>query len=809
MQTAAKTQMTNLETIKGAIAAKLDSATFTSWIAPLQFDVVDSVLVLAAQNQFSADFIRSVHSNVLASVAADFGLGLEIVVRNNVARKVAPIANDNQTQVYGKDQTNAQFMFIVAQGSSQPNSIVRRKNNGAIVARGDNPGAAYEWKVTTAVVNGQWQYTLQTDQANNQKNICYRMNQENPAWGTYESNVALYELYFLPIKAETTPFDYQVVEWYPNKVLIQTSTTFSSLTAKIAGEEVDDVTFERKDANQYEVTGLPLLENPAKALTLEFVLDAVTHSGTHTIPVMLSRGTHNISDLSEIGKEIYNYTNLVVRDNATLTIDGSANTDNTFYDVAIYPTAKISVPEGKQLSVHRMTFIGGITEVYDGSNYTLNKYAVPELSLKGTLGKTVTTIDYLMRVDLSQMYSLALPYDVALSDITYGDGSAIGLGTHLYVSAYDGAARAQNLGANNNWVYETDFERKFGEAKLKAGVGYTISAEPQTNGDKYAILRLPMKSNIASGNTEATKSVAVTAHGAGAAIADNHKGWNLVANPYMASISGDSDEYSELMLRYMEMLPGGTWQWIGEEQRYVTIPYNDGSGYYQLKFSEAVLQPFKNFFVQVGTTGALEFVLAHRQNAPARYMQTNTEREVEFEIILGNLLHQDNAGMLISDKYTPAYEINADLEKMTGSMSLYTIYNGYKLAYNATSLNEAEEWIPAGYIVPKVGEYTFKLDERAAVEDIIHIYLMDNETGIITDLIDNTYTFETSVKKNENRFAISVVLSQEESGTTTGVDDLLQQDKQAQKFIYNDQLFILRDGVVYDAMGQRIITINK
>ncbi|MBQ8255976.1 MAG: AAA family ATPase [Alphaproteobacteria bacterium] len=100
MQTAAQTQMTNLETIKGAIAAKLDSATFTSWIAPLQFDVVDSVLVLAAQNQFSADFIRSVHSNVLASVAAEFGLGLDIVVRGNIARKSAPIANDNKTQVY-------------------------------------------------------------------------------------------------------------------------------------------------------------------------------------------------------------------------------------------------------------------------------------------------------------------------------------------------------------------------------------------------------------------------------------------------------------------------------------------------------------------------------------------------------------------------------------------------------------------------------------------------------------------------------------------------------------------------------------
>jgi hypothetical protein len=97
-------------------------------------------------------------------------------------------------------------------------------------------------------------------------------------------------------------------------------------------------------------------------------------------------------------------------------------------------------------------------------------------------------MDYVMRVNLDQMYSLALPYDVALDDITYGDGSAIELGFQLYVSAYDGAARAQNLGANNNWVYETDFATKFGSATLKAGVGYTISAQPQTSGDNYAIL---------------------------------------------------------------------------------------------------------------------------------------------------------------------------------------------------------------------------------------------------------------------------------------------------------------------------------
>ena len=99
MQAAAKKIMTNLEQIKGAVAAKMDSASFTSWIAPLEFDVCDAVLVLTAQNQFSADFIGSVHANVLSSVAAEFGLGLKIAVRG-ASVAAAPVANDNNVQSF-------------------------------------------------------------------------------------------------------------------------------------------------------------------------------------------------------------------------------------------------------------------------------------------------------------------------------------------------------------------------------------------------------------------------------------------------------------------------------------------------------------------------------------------------------------------------------------------------------------------------------------------------------------------------------------------------------------------------------------
>ena len=95
MQTVATKQMTNLENIRGAIAAKMDSASFSSWIAPLDFDIVDGVLVLTAQNQFSADFIGSVHAGVLESVAREYGLSLNICVRGVAATTVA---NDNNVQ---------------------------------------------------------------------------------------------------------------------------------------------------------------------------------------------------------------------------------------------------------------------------------------------------------------------------------------------------------------------------------------------------------------------------------------------------------------------------------------------------------------------------------------------------------------------------------------------------------------------------------------------------------------------------------------------------------------------------------------
>ena len=661
----------------------------------------------------------------------------------------------------------------------------------------------YEWAPTTTDLTN---YTLKS--VGRDKDLSINVN---ATFGTHASNIASNNLRFLRINATYNPFDMQVVEWYPTKVLVQTEVNLTSVSvsATVGSEAVANPIVTKKGGKFYEISGLPLEENPTKILTISYD----TYSCSKVIPIIISRATKSVTEapFTTLTTSVYNYSDLVVRDGATLTINGTKQAPDKFVNVTIYPTAKIVVPESKQISVYSLTFFGGIGEIYDGSAYTLNKYGVPQLSLKGTLGKTIPQIDYIMRVDLDQMYQVGVPYDVNLNEVTYWDGTKIELGKQLYVSTYDGAARAR-LDWNNTWKWEVNFTDKI----LKAGIGYTISAEPQF-GEPYSILRLPMKTNIKSGETEGQKAaIAVIAHGMNDEnLTDNHKGWNYLSNPYMTSISGAESggvDNNNIVVGYLVETGKGPWKWNNDTYRYVTVPYDDGTNYEQRKFSEATLLPFKSFFLQIEHDGDLSFALASRLNAPMRHLQQqeNAPREVEFELLLSNDAQSDNTGLLISEEFTPAYEINADLEKMTGTMSVYTIYNGYQLAYNALSPLNAMEEIPLGYVVPTTGEYTFNLDERGDLDDIEHIYLLDHDSSITTDLMEDIYTFTATEKKNDHRFAISVILkAEEEEETPTHLETLEWESDHPYKFIYQDKMYILRNGVIYDAMGKQVQTINK
>ena len=109
MQAMATKQMVNIAVIKGAVAEKIDAAGFTSWIAPIAFEIENGVLNCGVQNQFSFNYVNSAYGNVLRGVADNFGLQLNLFVANakrSVAVNVAPVANDNNTQTYSPAMTN-------------------------------------------------------------------------------------------------------------------------------------------------------------------------------------------------------------------------------------------------------------------------------------------------------------------------------------------------------------------------------------------------------------------------------------------------------------------------------------------------------------------------------------------------------------------------------------------------------------------------------------------------------------------------------------------------------------------------------
>ena len=93
MQAIAIKQNINIESIRAAVADKIASAAFQTWIAPLQFMVCQNCLDIIAQNQFTADYVKKEYGKILENIAADFSLDINICV--NGANRVVTSANDN------------------------------------------------------------------------------------------------------------------------------------------------------------------------------------------------------------------------------------------------------------------------------------------------------------------------------------------------------------------------------------------------------------------------------------------------------------------------------------------------------------------------------------------------------------------------------------------------------------------------------------------------------------------------------------------------------------------------------------------
>ena len=92
------------------------------------------------------------------------------------------------------------------------------------------------------------------------------------------------------------------------------------------------------------------------------------------------------------------------------------------------------------------------------------------------------------------------------------------------------------------------------------------------------------------------------------------------------------------------------------------------------------------------------------------------------------------------------------------------------------------------------------------------VYLIDYANGDrITNLIEENYIFEAEAGTISNRFAINAKVGKHNIPTDIDIINAggdLNSSKPL-KFVWNDKVFILHNGVIYDSTGKKVREINK
>lgn len=483
-------------------------------------------------------------------------------------------------------------------------------------------------------------------------------------------------------------------------------------------------------------------------------------------------------------------------------------------DIYVYGGTTLNIQPGTT-TINSLTLKGGLQ--VDGS-YKMPTVWVPE---GATLVRNSNKINLDLIVNAKTYYPFAVPFAAKNNQyVEYLDpvlAAASTYGTHFAIKTYDGARRAE-VGEDkaNNWV------RVLRDSTLQPGVGYIITALTYPDKDT-ATIRIPMtvpntwfkNGEQAEVGTTVRNTIAVTAHaGAAATEHQRHAGWNFVANPYLTSFTG-GNVANDGGLAYIngELIIEGSYEYGGEDVPYVTVPAYDFAYYSQHKLSDVKLSPEWSFFVQVGTGGTMNFTTAGRQQAPASIAARNAEErpvKMDVDLILSDNHSSDQTGIIICDRYSDAYEIGRDLEKLFGSaynLSVYTLMeDNTPLAFQALAIHSNMQVIPVGYRVPEQGDYTFTLNQSTSSIDLLNeqyeqLILVDYETGALTNLLYTDYTFYSERTQSNSRFAIYAVPRQ---NAPTDLPNAIGSDEEVRKVIYNDHLYILRDGNVYNGMGQKM-----
>lgn len=442
---------------------------------------------------------------------------------------------------------------------------------------------------------------------------------------------------------------------------------------------------------------------------------------------------------------------------AQIWVKGGTTTINTSFElskVVVAPDANLIVNSGKTLTIS------------DKLVLRTTAWAAAALDNQGTIDGNV----YYSRVvkDNKQYYQFAIPFSCAISAVTLSDGASLSYGRGWTLKRYDEESRSNNGSAVSNWVELLESE------SISPAAGY----EMFSGANYYREYLFPV---TLSSSTTTTISYHLGSAGA------QHAGWNAVCSPL-------TKEFRQVFANPSKAVK-------------VSELMEDGRYYQHIP---TTIRPAVPFYYQA-SQDQTQLVFGSEMTASAPYRAIDNE-EVATEWLQVNYSdaqgHSDETNIFLHPTdFVLDYENGLDVAKLSTAGArpfLYITLACGDLAFAALP-DEAAQRIPLTVYSPADGEYTFSLTDNDYMGRMDAVYLVDEQTGIYTDLLSgDTYSVAVEQGTTTGRFYLMAEFAPA-PGVTTGMDNTESAENIAvEKVLINGLFYIRRGGELYDWNGRQV-----
>lgn len=443
--------------------------------------------------------------------------------------------------------------------------------------------------------------------------------------------------------------------------------------------------------------------------------------------------------------------------------------------------------------------------------------SVETLTLKaGTDGATKGETGYLR---ISPEYTGAMPeatvelYSIAYYDMEAEDRNEIGRWQFVGYPIADPVAAKSVY--SKNFLYDWDvasgeWKNNIRDCQLQPFQGYATSQYRKPEGwlISYTGSLVP--------NTDKTFSLAYNE--------DEEFTHNMIANSYSAPIDVtkfDDDDFHNMQGAIyifntgsradMKKLADAKSGSVYTPGQYITIPIGTAGAAKAAFDIPTIISPMQGICVHATGEGAtLKFDYEklvwngdykENPNAPLHTPARRQKAEEQVNSLCVSLYGEevaDNLYLLESDNYDASYENGYDAIKMeSGEANVFSVVEDVKLAMNATNSMIGTQ---IGVRTGETAVYTFVFTHLRSESDLA---LRDSETDEVIEIQEGQeYTFYAEPNSLiMDRFQI--IAYENTHGVTTGSENV-ENGTKVHKFIQNDQLYILKDGVLYNASGARV-----